>query len=129
MKALSIKQPWAFLIVHGFTEHLPDKTVKHLKDIENRTWNTKFRGRFLIHASKQPDKKALKYFINKGINPEDLVYGAIIGSVELVDVVTKSESQWFQGPYGFVLKNQKCMLDPKPLKGKLGFFETKEDEV
>src|SRR3546814_18926401 len=40
MKALSIRQPWAWLITQGF------------KDIENRTWQTKFRGQFLIHASK-----------------------------------------------------------------------------
>lgn len=39
MKALSIRQPWAWLILHGG------------KDIENRSWNTNFRGRFLIHAA------------------------------------------------------------------------------
>ncbi|WP_206002040.1 ASCH domain-containing protein [Paraburkholderia aromaticivorans] len=38
MKALSIRQPWAWLIVKGH------------KDIENRTWSTRFRGRVLIHA-------------------------------------------------------------------------------
>ena len=40
MKALSIKQPWAWLIVNGY------------KDIENRTWKTNYRGTFLVHASK-----------------------------------------------------------------------------
>jgi len=40
MKAISIRQPWAWLIVNGY------------KDIENRSWPTKFRGRVLIHASK-----------------------------------------------------------------------------
>lgn len=40
MKALSIRQPWAWLIVNGF------------KDIENRSWDTKYRGLVLIHASK-----------------------------------------------------------------------------
>ena len=40
MKALSIRQPWAWLILHGG------------KDIENRDWATRFRGRVLIHASK-----------------------------------------------------------------------------
>ena len=39
MKAITIKQPWASLIVHG------------IKDIENRSWSTKFRGRVLIHAA------------------------------------------------------------------------------
>jgi hypothetical protein len=40
MKALSIRQPWAWLIVKGY------------KDIENRTWATKLRGRVFVHASK-----------------------------------------------------------------------------
>lgn len=39
MKALSIRQPWAWLIVNGH------------KDIENRSWPTRFRGKFLVHAS------------------------------------------------------------------------------
>ena len=38
MKAISIKQPWASLIAYG------------IKDIENRTWRTNYRGRVLIHA-------------------------------------------------------------------------------
>lgn len=111
MKALSIKQPWAWLILNGG------------KNIENRTWNTKFRGRFLIHASKQEDKWAMKHFQLIGlINPDDMIHGAIIGSVELVDVVKSSDSNWFHGPYGFILK------DPKPevirfTKGRLGFYE------
>jgi hypothetical protein len=37
---LSIRQPWAWLVAHGW------------KNIENRTWPTGFRGRFLIHAAK-----------------------------------------------------------------------------
>ncbi|MCG0445699.1 ASCH domain-containing protein [Pseudomonas aeruginosa] len=40
MKALSIRQPWAWLVANGH------------KDIENRDWATSFRGRFLIHAAK-----------------------------------------------------------------------------
>jgi len=43
LPALSIWQPWAWLIANGY------------KDIENRTWWTKFRGPFLIHASKRMD--------------------------------------------------------------------------
>jgi tetratricopeptide (TPR) repeat protein len=44
MKALSIRQPWAWLIVHG------------VKDVENRTWRTNFRGRFLVHAGMRFDE-------------------------------------------------------------------------
>lgn len=111
VKILTIKQPWASLIIHGG------------KDIENRTWNTKFRGRFLVHASKQEDKNAMKWFVEK-YNPDDLVHGAIIGSVELVDVVEKSDSKWFQGPKGFVLRDPR----PEPIhfcKGQLNFWEFK----
>ena len=43
MKAISIRQPWAWLIVHGY------------KDVENRTWATKHRGPILIHAGKTLD--------------------------------------------------------------------------
>lgn len=39
MKTLSIKNPWGYLIAYG------------VKDVENRTWETKFRGEFLIHVS------------------------------------------------------------------------------
>jgi hypothetical protein len=38
MKILSVRQPWASLIVNGF------------KDVENRTWPTRYRGRILVHA-------------------------------------------------------------------------------
>ncbi len=44
MKALSIKQPWAWAILNAG------------KDIENRNWKTNFRGKFYIHASKKFDK-------------------------------------------------------------------------
>ena len=46
MKILSIRQPWAHLITQGS------------KDIENRSWPTKYRGAFLVHASLTVDKKA-----------------------------------------------------------------------
>ena len=43
MKALSLRQPWAWLVAAGH------------KDVENRTWSTRFRGEFLIHAAKTFD--------------------------------------------------------------------------
>lgn len=45
MKALSVRQPYAWLIVNG------------IKDIENRTWRTGYRGPVLIHASKNYPKR------------------------------------------------------------------------
>lgn len=110
MKALSIKQPWAWLIIHGG------------KDIENRTWKRSFRGRFLIHASKGIDQRAMREYKHLLPPKEDLIGGAIIGSVELVDMVTKSDSPWFLGPVGFVLKDPEPCV-PMILKGKLSFFD------
>ncbi|HHY88739.1 MAG TPA: ASCH domain-containing protein, partial [Chloroflexi bacterium] len=43
MKALSVRQPWAWLIAQGY------------KTVENRTWATNYRGPLLIHAGKKPD--------------------------------------------------------------------------
>jgi hypothetical protein len=108
VKALSIKQPWAWLIIHGG------------KDIENRKWKTKFRGRFLVHASKGFDHDAAARFAD--ILPNELRGGGIIGSVELVDCVSQSDSKWFEGPNGFVLKDPQP-LEFKEVKGKLRFFE------
>ena len=107
---LTIKQPWAHLICFGG------------KDIENRKWRTKFRGRLFIHSAKVDDVEALEKYEELGvIKSDDLVRGAIIGSVEVVDCVSESDSPWFDGPNGFVLKN------PRPeivefCRGKLGLW-------
>lgn len=123
MKALSIRQPWSWLILHGG------------KDIENRDWATRFRGRVLIHASKGMTKGEYEdaYDTAMAANHailfptfEALQRGGIIGSVEIVDCVAESESPWFFGKHGFVLR------DPQPLpfmpwKGQLGFFDVPDE--
>lgn len=118
MKALSIRQPWAWLIVNGH------------KDIENRSWATKFRGPVLIHASKgmtRDDYLACEIFCADipGVKLpayEDLQRGGIVGQVEIVDCVTSHPSPWFVGPVGIVMANAR----PRPFhpcKGALGFFK------
>lgn len=126
MKALSIRQPWAWLIVHGG------------KDIENRTWHTKHRGRFLVHASKGMTRKEYaeaNHFAVQGgmlLTPwdlpsfEQLERGGIIGSVELVDSVDTSDSHWYMGQKAFVLRDPQP-LPFVPLKGRLQFFEVPAD--
>ena len=124
MKCLSIRQPWAYLIMH------------HGKDIENRTWATTTRGRILIHASKgmtrQEYEDALDFAylecLASGLQcePDALLRGGIIGSVEIVDCVTRSYSPWFQGPYGFVLRDP-IALPFIPFRGALGFFNVPDD--
>ena len=121
MKALSIRQPWAWLIAHGF------------KDVENRDWRTSFRGRFLIHASAtmtKDDYAACMYFI-AGITRSWRVpafdvlkaeCGGIVGEVTLVNCVRVSDSPWFTGEFGFYLEEAKA-LPFRPCKGMLKFFE------
>lgn len=119
MKALSIRQPWAWLVVNGY------------KDIENRTWSTRRRERIWIHASsKTVTKQAYEEFltecrrhrIKKFPQREDFKTSGIVGSVEIVDCVESSRSSWFGGPYGFVMKNAR-KTKFKPMHGKLNFFE------
>lgn len=109
MKVLSIKPPWCFAIIYGD------------KNVENRSWNTTYRGRFFVHCSATPDKNAPPE-VWKWV-PEGAQYGGIIGSVEVTDVVDHYPgNKWFQGPKGFILENPKPE-EFKPLKGRLGFFD------
>jgi hypothetical protein len=115
MKALSLQQPWAWAIIHAG------------KDIENRTWIKHFRGTFAVHASGTLMRHA--EFPRGALRPEpeDLVTSAIIGFVDLVDVVTVHRSRWFAGPIGFVLANPRPLRAAVPCKGKLGFWEIPPD--
>ena len=135
MKALSIKQPWASLIANG------------IKDIENRTWKTNFRGRIYIHASSKPASwNDLNSQQRKLVGISDCrqwdLYSAIIGEVDVIDCVINHESIWaekisesdFQLSvilnvkpkpiYNWVLAN--AVFYDKPIfnaKGKLSFWE------
>ena len=100
--ALSIRQPWCHHILFDG------------KDVENRTWTTRFRGPVLIHASKKPEDRDYCQEIGAPL-------GGIVGVVEIVDCVTSMDSRWFHGPYGFVLRNPQP-LEFVPCRGALGFF-------
>ena len=119
MKALNIRQPWAWLIVNGY------------KDIENRTWSTDLRGRVYIHAGKrvkQGDFQEQRDYICRSglILPEEPPLGAIVGEVTITDCVEASHSPWFCGPYGFLLSSPVAYKDPIPYRGQLGFFTVEE---
>lgn len=120
MKALSLKQPWAELIVSG------------KKTIELRKWNTHFRGEFLIHASLNTKKQWMDAYLFA-----ELPRGCIVGKATLVDVKKYNNydelaadankhfagKEWWAEPtYGFILKDVQ-RLPLLPLKGKLNFFE------
>ncbi len=123
MKVLTIKQPYASLIMAG------------IKKYEFRTWKTSYRGEVLIHSSKTLDKKAMKEF-NYDL---DYPLGFIIGKVDITDVikvdddfrkVLEKENSFiynhvindksFDG-YAFKLENLE-LLNPIYINGKLGLW-------
>jgi hypothetical protein len=135
MQAISIRQPWATLIVHAG------------KTIENRSWPTKFRGPVLIHASKgmtQDEWLSAIQFAHYtcGVPREilkahceqhalDKLRGGIVGYAEVTDCMCterhaslkpEHRSPWFMGEYGFQLANVHP-LPFLPMVGRLGFFE------
>lgn len=112
MKALSIRQPWAWLICFGG------------KDIENRCWGTRFRGAFLLHAAKGMTRAEYEDCADFANLPpyEKLERGGIVGVAHLVDCVTAHSSEWFNGPYGFVLAEVRA-LPFVACQGALGFFD------
>ena len=123
MKALSIRQPWAWLIINAG------------KDVENRSRRSSYRGPLLIHASAtmtKADYEACVLFIagiprngNWRLPAYDVVRqqcGGIVGRVTMVGCLIASDSKWFVGDYGYKL------TDPQPLpftpwKGQWNFFE------
>jgi len=111
--ALSIRQPWAWLIISGY------------KDIENRTWKTNFRGTVYVHAPLKFDTAGYEH-INRRFNIDmparnKFLQGGLVGTVDVVDCITEHNSPWFEGSYGFVLEKPRPIAFI-PLKGRLGFF-------
>lgn len=124
--ALSIMQPWAWLIVN-----------RH-KAIENRDWPTRFRGPVAIHAGKKVDRDTAEDVRNQ-IHPMtgyrqlfdltgDFETGGIVGVAEIVDCVDKSDDVWFVGEFGFVLRNAQA-IPFIPVKGALGFFDWRKNII
>jgi len=140
-KAISIKQPWTYLIATG------------IKPIEKRTWKTKFRGRILLHAGAKPMRmydpsdiftreqwESLNNYQRICVRSQSgqNSNSAIIGSVEIVDCVQNHPSIWAEKSELIIDENKVCQLpkiynwvlkDPilfeKPVlnvKGKLSFF-------
>jgi hypothetical protein len=100
MKILSIKQPWASLIVSG------------AKDVENRTWPTRYRGSVLVHASQRADEMSSEDIERRfGVRmPSELPLGGIVGLTEIVDCVRSHNSRWYApAHYAFVLANSRSL--------------------
>ena len=122
MKVLTIKQPWATLIVEGYKEY------------EFRSWKTKYRGKILIHASLSLEKDANERFSEYNLNHE---YGCIIGEAEITDCILVdgefNEKLRKINPlvyarsnhtetYAWKLENIKKYDKPIYVKGKLGLW-------
>ena len=124
MKCLSLKQPYAELVVSG------------RKTIELRTWNTRFRGAFVVHASGNVDREAC---LAHGISPHSVVRRAAVGKAFLHEVKEYASAKElaedscghlatgryaYEYPvYGFVLKDAAMFAKPVYMPGRLGFFE------
>lgn len=121
MKAISILQPWAWLIVNGY------------KPVENRKWATRFRGPVLIHAGKKwgreqrDDLEFVRSHFPSIPLPKEFDRGGIVGSAKVLDCVSGMDSDWFFGPYGFVMDEQLALPRMIPYKGALGFFEVPDE--
>lgn len=116
LPCLSILQPYAWLIVNGH------------KDIENRDWSTKFRGRILIHAGKKYSRRAHKNYEDEFCLDfrlpafDDMQLGGIVGSATVTDCVREHPSPWkILGSWGFVLTAQRARPFV-PYRGQLGIF-------
>jgi hypothetical protein len=128
--AITIRQPWAWLIVNGY------------KQIENRDWVTAQRGRMFIHAAQtmtRGDYEACQIFVSsissllvEEIPPfEELKKqcGGLVGVATLdkvytghtVNTLPDNVRDWFTGRYGFLFIDAKP-IPFTPLKGRLGFF-------
>ena len=120
MRALSILQPWAWLIANGY------------KDVENRCWPTACRGPFLIPAGKRwgREQKEDLAFVRALFPhiplPETFELGGIVGRATITGCTTDSESPWFFGPFGFEIAGA-APVPFKALRGQLGWFNVPAD--
>ena len=125
-RAISIKQPWAWAIIHAD------------KDVENRKRPSRFQAavgrRIYVHASKGMTRAeyadAAEFMASIGVRcpaPANLEFGGIIGSVLVTSIVTQHRSKWFGGPAALAL------ADPRPepfvpMRGRLGLWRVEEEE-
>jgi len=138
MKCISIRQPWAWLIVRpdlAAEARLAAMYEREIKTIENRCWPTSYRGPILIHAAKgmtraEYDEANDPLWASGGPTIElppmaDLQRGGIVGRATLVDCIapTMANSWWHvPGQFGLLLNG----IEPLPFtpaKGALGIFE------
>jgi len=127
-KALTFSRPWGLLIALGF------------KPLENRKWQTHFRGRIYIHSAKGLDDLGFTYanriltdeqftvFLNYARNLD--IPGSIIGEVDIVDCSRKSGSPWaMEGQWHWLLDDPEIYDKPVRILGHLGLWDKGLQEV
>jgi hypothetical protein len=149
MKALSIRPPWAYMIVYGIpygvavknpdgSSSVKDSGKVVLKNIENRNFplpkSLELPQRICVHCSTREDpiEEVLEIFHKIGLPygsaimmySKLLPHGAIIGEVTITAQATESKNPWFTGRYGYLLENPVPYRVPIPCRGRLGFWET-----
>ena len=122
MKVLTIREPWASLIINDY------------KKYEFRSWKTNYRGKILIHTSQKIEKEMLSRFKDYNLN---CIGGSIIGEAELTDCILVDENfnqnlrkidnvvygrSNHVEKYAWKLENVKKYDEPIPMKGKLGLW-------
>jgi hypothetical protein len=133
VKALSLKQPYAWLIANGYLL------------VDDRTWGTQYRGPMLIHASKGLYEQYYDYIkANTDIplpSKDKLEYGGVVGIANLVLCcqpgnipagISRQQRAHFgglnQAYFGFLFE-QARPLPLMPCPGKLGIFEIDIDAL
>jgi hypothetical protein len=139
MKCLTLMQPWASLIVHGY------------KRYETRSWVTSHRGPLLIHAGRrfpEPVREMCMQLPFAGclrhmgvLLPSQLPLGAVVGVVTVVDCIPASDladtldprerqfGNFADGRYAWLLAGPVPLAVPVPCPGRLGVFELPEPIV
>jgi hypothetical protein len=133
---ISVWQPWAQLCCTPRA----DNPALGIKDCENRSWSTPFRGRLYVHASKKFEHEALAYLLRKhdlarrhpeawkAISNMATTWGsgALIGEVTLVNVLQMSTSEWAErGMYHWLLKDPVMYSIAIPYRGSQRLFRVK----
>jgi len=130
MKALSLRQPWADLVMQG------------KKTLELRTWSVSYRGPLVIHASQTVDEQACRAH---DLDPDSMTIGALIGMVDVLNIVRLDEqafqarqadhlgSGYFKLPregetlFGWELGNPRELSRPVPFRGRMNLFNVPDE--
>lgn len=141
MKAITLWQPFATLVVAGLKGH------------ETRSWSTEYRGEILIHAAKKPISQVIEQMSKEAVEEatrllreagiverlDDLPTGCIVGFANLVDVVKTEETEvseterlfgdWTSGRYGWKMTDPVRFHERIEAKGQQGLWNYKSNAL